>query len=89
MTFSTSDILSLSAFVAALLALFGYYNRVFTWIRKQDRLEQDIRAMKQEQRLLCVALCACLDGLEQLGANHSVPAARRQLNDYIQQQAHK
>ena len=34
------------------------------------------------------ALQACLDGLEQLGANHNVPEAKDKLSKYINQQAH-
>ena len=32
---------------------------------------------------------ACMDGLQRLGANHSVPLAKNKLDKYINQQAHK
>ncbi len=89
MTLTPSDIISLAALVAALLALVGYYNRLFLWVHHQREQDDDIQAIKAEQRILCVALAACLDGLEQLGANHSVPKAKAELLAHIQKQAHK
>ena len=38
--------------------------------------------------LIVCALSACLDGLTQLGANHSVSKAKKELDDYIIAQAH-
>ena len=89
MVLTTSDVISLAALVAALLALVGYYNRVFLWVQKQGRQDKDIEAIKEEQRILCVGLAACLDGLVQLGANSCVPKAKEQLINHIQNQAHK
>lgn len=45
--------------------------------------------MKEENTLMCYALMACLDGLMQLGANHTVPVAKEKLDKYLNQQAHK
>lgn len=58
---------------------------------KQHIQDQDsaIESLKDENCLICFALSACLDGLEQLGANHTVPKARDKLDKYINQQAHK
>ena len=79
MTLTTSDVISLAALVAALLALVGYYNRVFLWVQRQGRQDKDIESIKEEQRILCVGLAACLNGLVQLGANSCVPKAKEQL----------
>ena len=56
MTFTGSDVISLAALAASVLALLGYYNRVFRWVQKQDKHECDMKAVKEEQRILCVAL---------------------------------
>ena len=50
--------------------------------------EEDVKQIKTEQTLIVYALFACLDGLEQLGANHTVPVAKDKLNKYINQLAH-
>ena len=59
------------------------------WFLKQEKQDEDIAKMKEENCLICYGLEACLDGLEQLGANHSVPVAKDKLNKYLSQQAHK
>ena len=59
------------------------------WFLKQQKQDEDIAKMKEENCLICYGLEACLDGLEQLGANHSVPVAKDKLNKYLNQQAHK
>ena len=52
------------------------------------RNQKDIRSIKEEQTLICFALKACLDGLEQLGANPTVPLAKDKLEKYLNQKAH-
>ncbi len=51
--------------------------------------KEDIDRIKEEDTLICYALAACLDGLEQLGANHTVPKAKDKLEKYLNQQAHR
>ena len=54
-----------------------------------EGIEADIAASKEERTLVVYALSACLDGLQQLGANHTVPKAKDKLDKYINKQAHK
>lgn len=51
--------------------------------------EADVHKIKEENCLICFALSACLDGLQQLGANHTVPIAKDKLDKYLNQQAHE
>ena len=89
MTWNATDIISLAAVVGAAVALINYTNRAFLWLHKTTQQVEDLKAVKEEQRVLCVAVSACLDGLIQLGANHNVPKAKKALDDYITSQAHK
>ncbi len=89
------DIITFAAVVAAIVALFGYYNKVHDWIRHQeeqdkrmDKIEHDAAAVQKELALIVRGLSACLDGLNQLGANHTVPDAKKQLDEHINRQAH-
>lgn len=38
--------------------------------------------------LVCYAIPACPDGLQQLGANHAVPAAKNKLDKNLNRQVH-
>ena len=89
MIWSATDIISLAAVVGAAVALINYTNRAFLWLHKTLQQTEDLKAVKEEQRVLCIAVSACLDGLIQLGANHEVPKAKKALDDYIRSQAHK
>ena len=51
--------------------------------------EEDMNRIKKENTLICYALSACLDGLIQLGCNHTVPDAKSKLDKHLNQQAHE
>ena len=68
-------IIKLAAVVGAVGVIGGVIFAVYRWIIKQNRQDTDIKQLKEENTLICYALSACLDGLEQLGANHTVPKA--------------
>lgn len=82
--------------IAAVIGAVGVIGSVFAlifkirdWVQKQDKQDTEIKRLKDENCLLCYGISACLDGLMQLGANHSVPLAKEKLDKYINQQAHK
>ena len=89
LTWNATDIISLAAVVGAAVALINYTNKAFLWLHKTSQQTEDLKAVKEEQRIMSVALSACLDGLMQLGANHEVPKAKTALDDYIRSQAHR
>lgn len=51
-------------------------------------LQKDVINIKKEQGLVFEGLTACLDGLMQLGCNHTVPQTRSKLQSWINEQAH-
>ena len=95
-----NTIITAGAVVTALGVLIGLVVRVYKRIERQNQLDEEIKALKQhheedvqrikeENCLICFALSACLDGLQQLGANHTVPVAKEKLDKYLNQQAHE
>lgn len=93
-------IITTGAAVSALVAIISLVFKIHSWILKQDeqtqqieqlksRHETDLHKLKDENCLICFALSACLDGLSQLGANHTVPVAKDKLDKYLNQQAHE
>ena len=97
------DILTVAAIVSAASVIFGIPIAVYKFIDKisdkQKEHDEKFLALKEENRALktkinkentviCEALLACLDGLEQLGANHSVPKAHEKLSNYLNSAAH-
>lgn len=88
-------IITTAAVIAAAIAIVGYYNKVYSWVKHQeeqdkrmDKIERAAATERKELTLIVYALSACLDGLGQLGANHTVPVAKDKLDKYINKQAH-
>ena len=84
-----SHIITTASLITALGVIFGVAFKVHKWYLKQKKLEKEIKQIKEENTLIYEALSACLDGLSQLGCNHTVPGAKEKLDTYINQQAHK
>lgn len=88
MTVTAQTIITGAALLAAVIAILKQYNKVYDMVTHQKEQDRDIKTIKREQTMTIYALQACLDGLEQLGANHNVPEAKDKLSKYINQQAH-
>lgn len=93
-------IITAGAVVTACLTVFGVgksfakylcsvKDRARTRAEHSTAQDKDIARLKEENQLICYGLSAALDGLEQLGANHSVPIAKNKLEKYLNMQAHK
>lgn len=82
-------VITAASVLGAVGAILGTVLTVYRWYLKQEKQDKDILKMKEENTLICFALAACLDGLMQLGANHTVPVAKDKLEKYLNQQAHK
>lgn len=88
-TIDTQSIITTAAVITAVVTIFGVIFAIYRWYLRQNKQDKDIARLKEEDTLICFALSACLDGLMQLGANHSVPVAKDKLDKYLNQQAHK
>lgn len=88
MYIDANTIISASAVLAAVLAVGGTLLTCYRWVLKQNRRNTTIEEMKKENALICYGLSAALDGLIQLGANHTVPIAREELEKHLNKAAH-
>lgn len=75
--------------ISAFTIIFGVIFACYRWYLKQNKQDADIKAIKEENSLICFGLRACLDGLEQLGANHTVPVAKEKLEKHLNISAHR
>jgi predicted histidine transporter YuiF (NhaC family) len=100
MVITWQTIITAGAVLGAVGVIFGLIFKAYGWYMKQQTQdtaiaelkkhhEEDMKQVREENRLICYALSACLDGLMQLGANHTVPDAKTALDKYLNQQAHK
>lgn len=100
MYISVGNIITVASLLTAAGVILGALFKIHKWFLKQERQDDEIKelkthhnadvsCLKEENTLICFALSACLDGLQQLGANHTVPVAKNKLDKYLNQQAHK
>jgi len=89
MYISTNTIVTVASVITALVVIFSALFAVHKWYLRQEKQDKDITGLKEELTLLCYCMGASLDGLIQLGANHTVPAAKDRLDKYINKKAHE
>ena len=83
------NIITAGAVIGSLSAIFTLLFSIHKRYLEQSKQAKEIESIKEEQALTFYALLACLDGLQQLGANHSVPETKRKLEEYLNENAHK
>lgn len=81
-------IIALASLITALGVIIGFVIKVFKWFDEVEQLKAYIQELQAENALICYGLSACLDGLEQFGANHTVPTAKQRLDKYLNKKAH-
>ncbi len=82
-------VVTAASVLAAVFGIFGYFVKAEKWYLRQNRQNAEIAQLKRESNILCECMYACLDGLSQLGANHTVPAAKEKMNSYLRDAAHR
>lgn len=81
-------ILGTSAVLTAIAVVIKSGKVFAEYVAKKKALLEDIDNIKKEQKMTFKALSACLDGLEQLGCNHTVTETKKELEDWLISQAH-
>lgn len=82
-------IITAASVLTSIGVIIGAVLRIHKWYLEQQKLKKEMATAKKENELICFALSACLDGLQQLGANHTVPKAKEKLDKFLNEQAHK
>lgn len=88
MVINAATIIEFAALLTACGVIFGIITKIYSWYLKQQKQDYEIEAIKTELKVICNGLHAALDGLEQLGANHSVPVAKDMLEKHLNNEAH-
>lgn len=97
----TKWLVFLGEVAAIVLAIYTYIRvkiigRIEKVEKRIENLEEDARNFnrdleidKEERIIMIKALSACLDGLSQLGANHSVTKSKEELDDFLLKKSHE
>ncbi len=88
MYINAQTIITVSAVLTAIIAIFSVIFAVYRWYLKQNKQDVSIKTIQEEQCVMCYCMLACLDGLKQLGANGNVTDAYNRMEKHINQRAH-
>ena len=80
---------ALSTLISALAVIGGVVFAIFRWILKQNKQDDDIKGIKEEQSILVKGVLACLKGLHEQGCDGPVDDAIGKIEEHINRQAHK
>lgn len=89
MYINADTIITAASVITALVVIFSAIFGAYRWYQNQNRQDKDIARLKEEMTLIVYCSSATLDGLMQLGANHTVPIAKDKLDKYINLKAHE
>ena len=82
-------IVSVASVITALGVILGVILSVHKWYLKQEKQDDDIKVIKEEQSILTQGVLACLKGLKEQGCDGPVTIAIEKIETYTNQQAHK
>ena len=89
MYIDAQTIIKAAAVLGAATALISALFSVYRWYQRQNKQDEDIKAMKEEMCLLTYGVLACLQGLKEKGCNGPVTAAIDKIEKHMNQEAHK
>ena len=82
-------VITVAAFVSAVIALIKTYNRGYDFVKQQKKQDCDIVEIKEEQALLTYGVLACLKGLKEQGCDGPVTEAIQKIEKHLNQKAHQ
>lgn len=82
-------LLLLAELLGAAAVVFGAIFAAYKWVLKQNKQDDEIKALKEEQTVICYGVLAALKGLQEQGCNGPVTHAINEMEKYLNKKAHK
>lgn len=82
-------LLGFAEILGAGAVVFGAMFAVHKWVLKQNNQDVEIKALKEEQTVICYGVLAALKGLKEQGCNGPVTKAIDEMEKYLNKKAHK
>ena len=82
-------IVVVASVITALGTIIACFSTIHRWILRQNKQDEDIKAIKEEQSILTTGVLACLKGLKEQGCNGPVTEAIIQIENHLNKEAHK
>ena len=82
-------LLILAEILGAGAVVFGAIFAVHKWVLKQNAQDVEIKALKEEQTIICYGVLAALKGLKEQGCNGPVTEAINEMEKHLNKKAHQ
>lgn len=89
MYIDVQTIITTAAALGALVALFGALFAVYRWYLRQNKQDEEIKALKEEMCLLTYGVLSCLKGLKEKGCDGPVTEAIGKIEKHMNEEAHR
>jgi hypothetical protein len=86
-TVTWQTVVTAGAVLAAVLAIVAYFAKAVRWVDKQRQQDEEIRGIKEEQKIITYGVLACLKGLHEQGSNGPVTDAIDKIEKQLNQAA--
>ena len=87
-TINADTLVKLAAILTSLGVIGGVLLCCFKFVQRNKKQDEELKAIRKEQTLICYGLLACLKGLKEQGCNGPVTEAMNKMEKYLNQAAH-
>lgn len=82
-------IIIIASVITALGTIIACFTTIHRWILRQNKQDDDIKSIKEEQKVLTTGVLACLKGLKEQGCDGPVTEAISSIENHLNKEAHK
>lgn len=82
-------IITIASVITAVGVIIGCFATIHKWVLRQNKQDDDIKSIKEEQKILTTGVLACLKGLKEQGCDGPVTTAIVEIEEHLNKEAHK
>ena len=82
-------IIIIASVITALGTIIACFTTIHKWVLRQNKQDEDIKSIKEEQKILTTGVLACLKGLKEQGCDGPVTEAISSIEEHLNKEAHK
>ena len=82
-------IIIIASVITALGTIIACFTTIHKWVLRQNKQDEDIKSIKEEQKIMTTGVLACLKGLKEQGCDGPVTEAINSIENHLNKEAHK
>jgi len=82
-------IIVIASVITALGTIIACFTTIHKWVLRQNKQDEDIKSIKEEQKVMTTGVLACLKGLKEQGCDGPVTEAISSIENHLNKEAHK